>query len=689
VDRVIQKVGIDDAEVRELKQDILPFWRGRTVEERFEELLPADVAEDMDKYVFTMILEITYGIGHFTMNHPRILERGLAGIIADARRRLDSLTAAERAGERSLLYEAMIRSLEAAIRFAHRHAAMAERMAARERDAQRAAELEEIARVCRRVPEHPATTLHEAVQCLYFIHLVAQIESGGNSISLGRIDQTLSPYYEADLRAGRTTASQARELLSLLFLKTNEIWNILEEAFIPGGEGTEGKTTQNVTVGGMGRDGADASCALSYIGLEAFADIRTVQPNFGVRLAPDGPEELHADAIRYALDGVPLHLFNDAVIVDSLVAGGHALEDARDYGVVGCLEPNAQGKSFGSTFAVQINGIKCVEFALSNGVDNVFGYRSGIETGDPAGFTSFDQVWDAYSAQLTHSLSQVERGMAALDRAIAERVPSPFASAMIDGPLEKGLDLTRGGAVYNSTGVQLIGFANVADSLTAIRKSVFEEKRLSLEELAEHVANDWEDAEAVRAHLLAKVPKYGNDEPEADAMAAKVLTHFCDAVLGCQNIRGGPFWPGIFSVGFHVALGAFAGASPDGRRAGEVLGNGITPASGSARRGVTALLNSVTRLPVGRAHNGTNLNLRFNPRWLHAEALSALMKTYFELGGAQVQFNMIDTQTLRDAQLHPEAYRDLVVRVSGYSALFTELSELAQEEIIRRAEYEA
>jgi formate C-acetyltransferase len=377
------------------------------------------------------------------------------------------------------------------------------------------------------------------------------------------------------------------------------------------------------------------------------------------------------------------------VIVDSLVAGGHALEDARDYGVVGCLEPNAQGKSFGSTFAVQINGIKCVEFALSNGVDNVFGYRSGIETGEPAGFTSFDQVWDAYSTQLTHSLSQVERGMAALDQAIAERLPSPFASAMIDGPLEKGLDLTRGGAVYNSTGVQLIGFANVADSLTAIRKAVFEEKRLSLEELAEHVANDWEDAEAVRAQLLARVPKYGNDEPEADAMAAKVLTHFCDAVLDCQNIRGGPFWPGIFSVGFHVAMGAFAGASPDGRRAGEVLGNGITPASGSARRGVTALLNSVTRLPVGRAHNGTNLNLRFNPRWLHAEALSALMKTYFELGGAQVQFNMIDTETLRDAQLHPEAYRDLVVRVSGYSALFTELSELAQEEIIRRAEYEA
>jgi formate C-acetyltransferase len=688
-ERVIQKVCIGEAEARELSEDILPFWRGRTAEDRFEELLPADVADDMDKYVFTMILEITYGVGHFTMNHRRILEHGLAGIIAEARRKLDAMTSDERSGESGLLYDAMIRSLTAAIRFAHRHAVVAEEMAARERDPRRAAELEEIARVCRRVPEHPASSLHEAVQCVYFIHLIAQIESGGNSISLGRIDQTLAPFYDADLRAGKTTPSRARELLSLLFLKTNEIWNILEEAFIPGGEGTEGKTTQNVTVGGMGRDGTDATCALSAIGMDAFADIRTVQPNFGVRLSPDAPEEFFREAIRYARDGVPLHLFNDEVIVDSLVDAGHALEDARDYGVVGCLEPNAQGKTFGSTFAVQINGIKCVEFALSNGVDNVFGYRSGIETGDPAGFTSFDDVWDAYCAQLSHSLGQVERGMSALDRAIAERVPSPFASAMIDGPMEKGLDLTRGGAVYNSTGIQLIGFANVADSLTAIEKAVFEKKLLSLADLAECMANDWEDAEDVRSQLLHKIPKYGNDEPEADAMAERVLSHFCDEVLRHENFRGGSFWPGIFSVGFHVAMGAFAGASPDGRRAGEVLGNGITPGSGCARSGVTALLNSVTRMPVGRAHNGTNLNLRFNPRWLRAETLASLMQTYFELGGSQVQFNMIDTETLRDAQRNPEAYRDLVIRVSGYSALFTELSDLAQEEIISRMEYEA
>jgi formate C-acetyltransferase len=688
-ERVIQKVRIGEAEARELEEEILPFWRGRTAEDRFEELLPADVAETMDKFVFTMMLEITYGIGHFTMNHRRILQSGLAGIIAEARAKLEAMDADERAGDEGLFYDAVIRSLEAAIRFARRYAAEAERLAAGEGDPERAAELEEIARVCRRVPEHPAQSFREAVQCVYFIHLIAQIESGGNSISLGRIDQILSPYYEADLEAGRVSADEARELLSLLFLKTNEIWNILEEIFIPGGEGTEGKTTQNVTVGGLGADGADATCELSYVGMDAFADVRTVQPNFGVRLAPDAPEDFFTRALHYARDGVPLHLFNDEVIVESLVAGGHSIEDARDYGVVGCLEPNAQGKTFGSTFAVQVNGLKCLEFVLSNGVDRVLGHHSGLETGDPAGFGSFEQVWNAYCTQLEHVLGQAERGMACLDQAVAELVPSPFASAMIDGPMQKGLDLTRGGAVYNSTGVQLIGFANLADSLTAIDEAVFEDESLSLEELAGHLARNWEGAEEIRSQLRHKIPKYGNDDARADAMAAKVFTHYCERVLERRNIRGGRFWPGVFSVGFHIAMGGFSGASPDGRHASEVLGNGITPGSGFAKSGPTALLKSITSLPVGRAHNGTNLNMRFNPRWLSVEVLASLMRTYFELGGAQIQFNMIDTETLREAQRNPEAYRDLVVRVSGYSALFTELSQTAQEEIISRMEYDA
>ncbi len=685
--RELQRVLITEDEQRELSEDILPFWRGRTVEDRLEERLPPDVAEDMDKYVFAMVLEITYGVGHFTMNHRRVLRLGLAGIAAEAEERRDTLTPEERRGEKGLFYDALARSLRATIRLAHRYADLAESLAEKERDPQRTEELRTIARVCRRVPEHPAQTFHEAVQSVYFIHLVAQIESGGNSISLGRIDQILCPYYRADRQAGRITADQARELLSCLFIKTNEIWNILEEAYIPAGEGVEGKTTQNVTVGGVGADGEDATNELSYIGLDAFADVRTVQPNFGVRLSPKAPRDFFLKAIKYAIDGVPLHLFNDEAIVESLQRAGHALEDARDYGVVGCLEPNAQGKSFASTFAVQFSGIKCLEFALSNGVDNIFGYRAGLETGDPATFTSFDDVWNAYTAQASHFLGQVAKGMAVLDQAIAELVPSPFASAMIDGPMDKGLDLTRGGAVYNSTGVQFIGFSNVVDSLYAAKKAVFEDRTISLAELAFCLAEDWDDAEEKRSYFLHRAAKYGNDLDDVDALAAKVLDHFCDEVAKHKHYRGGAFWPGVFAVGFHITMGAFAAASADGRHAGDVLGNGLTPTNGNALSGPTAVLNSVTKLPLVRVYNGANLNMRFNARRLSPEIFMALMQTYFGQGGVQVQFNMIDSATLRDAQAHPQQYRDLVVRVSGYSALFTGLSETAQNEIISRTEY--
>jgi pyruvate formate-lyase/glycerol dehydratase family glycyl radical enzyme len=686
--RELQRVLITEEEQRELREEILPFWRGRTVEERLEEMLPPDVAEDMDKYIFTMVLEITYGIGHFTMNHPRVLKLGLAGIIAEAQEWYEALSLEERQAYKGLFYDAVVRSLRAAIQFAHRYADLAESLAAREANPERAEELRAIARVCRRVPEHPAQTFHEAVQCVYFIHLISQIESGGNSISLGRIDQILYPYYLADRQAGRITPEQARELLSLLFIKTNEIWNILEEAYIPAGEGVEGKTTQNVTVGGVGPDGEDATNELSYIGLDAFADVRTVQPNFGVRLGPNAPSDFFLKAIRYAIDGVPLHLFNDEAIIKSLQQAGHTLEDARSYGVVGCLEPNAQGKTFASTFAVQFSGIKCLELALSNGIDNIFGYPSGLETGDPASFTSFDDVWNAYLTQVSHFLGQMAKGMAVLDELLAEMVPSPFASAMIDGPLEKGLDLTRGGAIYNSTGVQFIGFSNVVDSLYAVKKAVFEDGVISLGELSDCLGEDWEDAEDKRAYLLHKLPKYGNDSDEVDAVAVKVLHHFCDEVLKHRNYRGGAFWPGVFAVGFHITMGAFAAASADGRHAGEVLGNGLTPTNGNALSGPTAVLNSVTKLPLTRVYNGANLNMRFNARRLRPEILMALMQTYFQQGGCQVQFNMIDSATLREAQVHPEQYRDLVVRVSGYSALFTGLSETAQNEIISRVEYD-
>jgi len=530
--RVLQRAMITPAEKNELATVILPFWKGKTVEESMQKLMPEDILTDMDKYIFTMMLEITYGIGHFSMNHERVLAQGLRGVMDDAQQKLASFSPEDRKNEKGIFYEAVLCSCLAVISFARRYSELAAKMAARESDPDRAAELREIARVCSRVPEHPAETLHEAVQSLYFIHLVAQIESGGNSISLGRIDQILFPYFQKDVEAGRGSKELARELVAMLFIKTNEIWNVLEEAFIPGGEGTEGKTTQNVTVGGVGPDGRDATNDMSYIALDAYADVRTVQPNFGVRIAPDCPAELMRRAVEYDRDGVLMHFFNDEAIIRSLIRGGHALEDARNYGMVGCLEPNAQGKTFGSTFAVQFSGIKCVELALSNGIDNIFGYPSGIESGDPSAFKNFEDLWDAYDRQVRHFINQMVRGMEVLDKTIAETVPSPFASSMVEGCLEKGLDLTRGGALYNSTGVQFMGFANVVDSLYAVKKAVFEDRLFTMADLTNWLAQDWQDVEDKRVYFLNRIPKYGNDNDEVDALGVRVMDHYCDVLSG-------------------------------------------------------------------------------------------------------------------------------------------------------------
>ncbi len=686
--RLVQRALITEAEKQEIKDTIIPFWQGKTVEDRFEALMPEDVFNDIDKYIFTIMLEITYGIGHFSMNHSRVLKTGLDGIIAEARRRYDQLSLAEQTGEKGSFYQAMIRSLQAAIRFAERYAEKAERMAAEETDPARKQELYEIARVCRRVPRLPAESFHEAVQCVYFIHLIAQIESGGNSVSLGRIDQILSPYYEKDIKTGAITPVKARELVSLMFLKINEIWNVLEEAYTPGGEGTEGKTTQNTVVGGLDENGEDAVNALSYIILDAYADIRTVQPDFGVRISRKSPPLFVMQAVSYARDNVLMHFFNDEAIIPALRKAGLTDADARNYAPVGCLEPNAQGKTFGSTFAAQFNGIKCVELALSNGIDNIFGHENGIRTGDPATFTSFEEVWNAYDAQFTHFIGQMVKGMACLDQAIAEQVPSPFASAMIDGPMEKGCDLTRGGAVYNSTGVQLMGFSNIADSLYAVKKVIFEDRKYDMADLVQWLSTDWMDHEAERRYFRNQVAKYGNDIDAVDEMAARVMNHFCDRLQPHRNYRGGFFWPGIFSVGFHISFGAFTAATPDGRCAGEVLGNGITPSNGLALKGPTAVMNSITKLPLWRCCNGLNLNMRLPGGRIAAENLKNLILGYFQRGGFQVQFNMLDSETLKDAQAHPDEYRDLIVRISGYSGIFVNLSDIAQDEIIARMEYE-
>ena len=681
-ERDFQRAQISAEDKRELREDILPYWRGRTVEDRMNEIMPADLQAEMNKMVFTMMMQITYGIGHFTMNTSQILRRGLEAIMEDARQ------AEAEAGSdepRARFFRAARVACEAAVVFARRHAEEARRLAALTDDPERRHELEQIAVVCDRVPAHSARSFHEAVQSLYFIQLMAQVESGGNSISVGRIDKILHPFYEEDIRAGKIDPARAQMLIECMFLKMGEIWNVLEETYLPGGEGPEGKTTQNVIVGGIQPDGSDDSNELTSLAMEAFADLQTVQPNFGIRVNRNTPEDIFLRVCELSRDGVLIHFFNDEVIVPALVRKGCSLEDARDYSVVGCVEPNPHGKTFGSTFAVQFNAAKCLEFALNDGVCSVFGLPNGIPCGSLQNYSAYGELMSAYKKQVSHFVRTMTEAMGFLDAAIAELVPSPFASSLVDGCFERGTDLTAGGAEYNFTGVQLMGLANVADSLAAVKRLVFDERRVAGAELAEAVANDFSGFEPLRQMVLKRAPKYGNDEDYVDKIATEVAAHFADELGEYKNFRGGRFQAGIFSVAFHIVMGAFTGATPDGRKMSEVLANGITPQTGFAVDGPTAIVKSAAKLAQADISNGNTLILRFQPQAVEPDKLCSLIKTYFGLGGMQLQFNMVDTKTLLDAQANPENYRDLTVRIAGYSVLFTNLSKQAQDEIIGRS----
>jgi formate C-acetyltransferase len=666
----------------ELRAEILPYWSGKTVEDRMSALMPPNLMAEMNKMVFTMMMEITYGIGHFTMNTEQVLRRGLNVIIADARE------AEAQAGDdesRAAFFRLSRIACEAAMAFARRYADEARHLAELTDDPVRRRELEEIAAVCEQVPGAPARTFHEAVQSLYFIQLVAQIECGGNSISVGRIDKILFPYYRKDIEAGTIDPARARILVECMFLKMGEIWNVLEETFLPGGEGPEGKTTQNVIVGGMRPDGSDDTNELTGLILEAYADLRTVQPNFGIRVNKNTPAEIFSRACELTREGVLIHFFNDDVIVPALVRQGCSLEDARDYSAVGCVEPNPHGKTFGSTFAVQFNAAKCLEFALNNGVCSVFGMPNGLALGSLSTYSSYAELFGVYKKQVSHFVREMVEAMGYLDMAIAELAPSPFASTLIDGCFDKGTDLTRGGAMYNFTGVQLMGLANVADSLAAVKKLVFDDRQVPAPTLAEAVANDFSNQEPLRQMMLRRAPKYGNDDDYVDEIACEIVAHFGDELAEYKNFRGGKFQMGIFSVAFHIALGAFTGTTPDGRRMNEVLANGITPQTGAATAGPTAIARSAAKLNQTLVSNGNTLILRFEPTQIESEKFGALIRTYFDLGGMQLQFNMVDTETLLDAQAHPDKHRDLVVRIAGYSVLFTNLSKKAQDEIISRS----
>ena len=726
-------------ETKKELREIYPWWKGKTTSDLARANMSREAYEAFVEHsIFTPGNYFYNGIGHVCVDYGKVLKNGYRGIIAEAELALSKLDVADSdyASRSNFLY-AVIESCEAVIGYARRYGALAKELAQKESNPERKRELEIISKNCVRVPEFGATSFYEACQAFWFIQLLLQVESSGHSISPGRFDQYMYPYYKKDIENGKITREKAQELLDCIWVKFNDINKVRDRASADGFAGYG--MFQNLIVGGQDIHGMDATNDLSYMCIEAAMHVPLPQPSISVRVWNGSPEDLliKAAALTRLGTGLPAY-YNDEIIIPSIMARGLTLEDARDYCIIGCVEPQKAGKTDGWHDAAFFNMCRPMELVFSNGYDK--GKRIGPETGDVASMKSFEELYNAYKTQQSYMIKLLVNANNAIDMAHAKRCPLPFQSCMVEDCIGRGKSLQEGGAIYNFTGPQGFGIANNTDGLIAIKKLVFDEGRFTLAELREamranygygvhgeaaekltteiatelvrqgisvsesairtiydEVTNQTSLGEGQRARyreikrlIDEEAPKYGNDIYDVDMFARDVANTYTKEVEKYKNPRGGIFQAGLYPVSANVPLGASTGATPDGRLAYTPLADGIGPASGRDKKGPTATANSVAKLEQSVASNGTLLNQKFHPSALAGMAglskFVALIRSYFDQKGMHVQFNVVTKETLLDAQKNPEKYKTLVVRVAGYSALFTTLSRSLQDDIINRTE---
>lgn len=692
LDRLAKRSGdvfLISEESKSTLRELFPYWDGKTTNERAAALMTQEAKDAQAAGVFTVGNYFFNGVGHISVDYAKVLAKGLNGVIAEATTELAHLDVTNPDDLKKMHFlRAVVIANEAVINFAERFAVLAEAMAAGEKDPDRKSELEEIARICHKVPAQPATTFWEALQSFWFVQLAIQIESNGHSISPMRFDQYMHPYYLAS--QDTMPVEQMQELLDLLWIKFTEINKVRDEGSTKAFGGYP--MFQNLIVGGVTRDGEDATNELSYMCLQASANTRLYQPSISVRIHEGTPDALYMKALEVTRLGLGMPAFyGDRFIIPALLSRGLTREDARDYGIIGCVEPQVAGKTEGWHDAAFFNMAKVLELALNDGVDPATGKQLGPKTGVLTSFASFDDVVAAYKAQMEYFVKLLVISDNSVDIAHGERAPLPFLSSLADDCLAKGKSLQEGGAHYNYTGPQGVGVANVGDSLTALKKLVFDEKAVTLAELKDALDTDFKGREDLRQMLVNRAPKYGNDNDEADELARLGALIYCKEVEKYTNPRGGGFQPGLYPVSANVPLGTTVGATPDGRKAGTPLADGVSPVSGRDNVGPTAAIKSVAKLDHVIASNGTLLNQKFHPNALQGEPglrnMMAVTETLFTNGGTHVQYNVVGRDTLLDAQQHPENYKGLVVRVAGYSAFFTALDKALQDDIIARTEH--
>lgn len=759
----------DKAVLREAHQ----YWRGKTTSELALSYMTEDTLQAIDHNIFTVGNYLYNGVGHVTVDYALVLEKGFGGIAEAARAKLAQakVTEPDYPGH-SHFWNAVIISCEAAVLYAKRYAELARKEAEKEQDPVRKKELYRIAANCENVPLKGAASFYEACQSFWFVQQLIQIESNGHSISPGRFDQYMYPYYRKDVEKGLITAEEAQELIDCIWVKFNDLSKVRDKDSAAGFAGYG--AFQNLIVGGQDGAGIDATNDLSYMCIQACMHVRLPQPSFSIRVWNKTPWKLMEKAAELTKTGLGLPAYyNDEVIVPALVNRGLTIEDARQYNIIGCVEPQKSGKTDGWHDAAFFNMCRPLELVFSNGMDK--GVQIGPKTGSVESLDCFEKVWKAYNAQMTHFIGLMVNADNAVDYAHKERAPLPFLSCMVEDCIGRGMSVQEGGAVYNFTGPQGFGIANVTDSLLAVRQLVFEERKLTLAEYKDALEHNFgmgtegagdtqgaanvaiteaqvqvvaetarqviesmksrglnvgeADVEHITKHIVAEyagnaagsltkalagananagaagsnaafyqqlldwikdVPKYGNDIDEADYFAREVAYTYTREVEKYTNPRGGQYQAGLYPVSANVPLGAQTGATPDGRLAGTPIADGVSPGAGRDVNGPTAAANSVAKLDHYKASNGTLFNQKFHPSALEGEdgirKFIQLVQVFFEKKGSHVQFNVVSRETLLDAQKHPEQYSDLVVRVAGYSALFTTLSKSLQDDIIQRTE---
>ena len=675
------RFNITSEDIQLFREQILPDWEGKSLEDFVKQRLGEKITA-MGKVV--KINQTDHAQGHICPDTKLWLEQGPAQICKKARKLLKTATE-----DQKVFYESVIISLDAASCFMMRYAELAEKMA--ETQVQWKENLLEIAAMCRKIAVQPPETYREAVQSMWFLYAMLQMESNASSFSPGRADQYLYPFFRSDLDAGRLNLEQALEITEALFLKFNQLVYMRSAGSAKYFAGFP--IGFNVAIGGQKADGTDASNELSYLFLQAQSHLLLPQPNLSARLFKDSDPafvERCSEVIGLG-SGMP-QIFNDESVIPALMSKGIAEEDARNYAIVGCVELTTMGNNLGWSDAAMFNLVKALEMTLNNGVCLLTGKQMGLQTGYLTDYKTYEELEEAFRKQIDYFVGLMIEACDVVDRMHAEFLPSPLLSSVIDSCLDHGKDVTAGGADYNLSGIQAIQVANLADSLAVIKKLVYDEKTVSAQDLLHALQTDFSDNEILRQICINKVEKYGNNVRWVDEIGNQWITYFADQLKKYTNARGGVYHAGLYTVSAHVPMGQNVGASADGRHAKDPLADGgMSAMYGRDVHGPTSLLQSVSRIDSVNGSNGTLLNMKFLPEFFETKEnirkFSAMLMSVVALNITHVQFNVVRKEDLLKAQENPEAYRGLTIRVAGYTAYFTELARDLQDEIIARTAY--